>query len=109
MNPGDLNTPVLFERPVKTRGTRGETVITWEPVYTPFCAVDFAASDETVIADQSVDTQTATITLRNETDIKPDWRARIEGVYYGIASKSFVDKKRMYTQLTAVTQKQLNG
>lgn len=109
MNPGQFNTVVLFQCPSKSKGSRGESVITWLDIYAPHCFIEYGAVDESLIASQGVDVRTITVTLRNERPILPSYRLQVDGVWYGISSVNFRDGKKRYLTIVASSQQQLNG
>jgi len=84
INIGELDTKIVVQVPVSTRGTEGQLKKAWTDTYTPFAKVERRTS-ETVSEGNLEESQTLTVTMYKISGLNTRWRIKVGTQPYEIS------------------------
>jgi SPP1 family predicted phage head-tail adaptor len=80
----DFDKRITFEKPVKTPNGQGGFITTWSTICTVWARILPISAKEKRRADQTVMTETHTISIRYRRDIKATCRCKYKNRYFSI-------------------------
>ena len=105
MNPGRLNTAIIFEMPeTESTNTRGHAVKSWLFYDEILAKVEYGPSREAIDTYHRVDDQYITVTIRYRKGINSRMRMKIDDEYYYINGVA-PDTRKMYMEIDAATKR----
>ena len=103
MNPGKLDTPIVIEAPITTKGSRGETNTEWVFFATVWGKIEYGMEGDTPDAFRMAGEQAIAVTIRWRSGIERKCRMKINGEYYYISGVG-VQGRKQYLIIDATTK-----
>ena len=104
MQAGRLTQRVRIERPVKTRNSLGEQLVTWEEFATVWAAVEPLSGGELTSLRAELADVTARIRIRYRPGVRPEMRIVHGSAVYNIASAIDVGSRHHELEILGATE-----
>ena len=101
---GDLIQRIRIERPVKTRNSLGEQLVTWEEFATVWAAVEPLSGRELTSLRAELADVTARIRIRYRPGVRPEMRIVHGAAIYNIASAIDVGSRHQELEILGATE-----